>query len=122
MLNKALYGLRISLLLWQKEFMKTLTEIGYTQVPHEPCCFIKGGVLVFFYVDDVIVAYRKKDDEEAQALAQQLKEKYKISGGDPIQWFLGMEVLRDRPKRKVWLAQTSYPERLRNSLTRTSLT
>jgi hypothetical protein len=68
MLNKALYGLRISPLLWQKEFMKTLTEIGYTQVPHEPCCFIKEGVLIFFYVDDVIVAYRKKDDEELKHL------------------------------------------------------
>jgi hypothetical protein len=112
MLNKALYGLRISPLLWQKEFTKTLTQCGYKQVPHEPCCYIKNGILVFFYVDDIIVAYRKNRQEQVDELAQQLQVKYKICGGDPIQWFLGMEILRDRTNRRIWLAQTAYIEKI----------
>ncbi|KAK1912876.1 hypothetical protein P3342_004812 [Pyrenophora teres f. teres] len=55
--QKALYGLRISPLLWQKEFTATLTKIGFQQVPQEPCCMIKDGVIIFFYVDDIIIAH-----------------------------------------------------------------
>ncbi|KAI7772858.1 hypothetical protein LA080_001633, partial [Diaporthe eres] len=112
MLNKALYGLRISPLLWQKEFTRTLAELGYQQAPHEPCCYKKNGILIFFYVDDIVVAYRKNRQRQVDELAQQLQEKYKISGGDPIQWFLGMEIHRDRPNRRIWLAQTAYIEKI----------
>lgn len=112
LLNKALYGLRISPLLWQREFMKTLAEIGYTQVPHEPCAFIKKGILVFFYVDDVIIAHRNKDAAAVDQLTQHLKKKYKISGGEPIQWFLGMEVIRNRLSRTIWLSQKAYFEKI----------
>src|SRR5690349_12264116 len=45
-------------------------------------------------------------------LVRCLREKYKLSGGDPVQWFLGIEVLRDRPKRQIWLTQTAYIEKI----------
>lgn len=111
-LNKALYGLRISPLLWQRDFMKTLAEIGFEQVPHEPCAFIKKGVLVFFYVDDVLIAHRKKDQEAVDQLTGHLEKKYQISGGDPIQWFLGMEITRNRDSRHTWLSQKAYIEKI----------
>ncbi|KNG44754.1 hypothetical protein TW65_08419 [Stemphylium lycopersici] len=63
--EKALYGLRISPLLWQKEFTATLAQIGFKQVPQEPCCMIKDGVIIFFYVDDIIIAYHSKQQQEA---------------------------------------------------------
>ncbi|KAG7001233.1 hypothetical protein FOFC_03480 [Fusarium oxysporum] len=113
-LNKALYGLRVSPLLWQKELSKTLLELGYEQVPHEPCCFKKEGILFFFYVDDVIVAYRKARGDKANELINQLQLRYKLTGGNPVQWFLGMEVIRDRPARKIWLSQTAYIDKIAN--------
>jgi hypothetical protein len=58
-LQKALYGLRQSPLLWQKELTATLTNLRFKPMPHEPCCLLKGGIIVFFYVDDLIVAYEK---------------------------------------------------------------
>ena len=67
-LNKALYGLRISLLLWQRHFTKFLTKLGFILVPHKLCCIIKNSVVIFFYVDDIILAYRKKREETAKAL------------------------------------------------------
>jgi hypothetical protein len=63
--NKALYGLCISLLLWQKEFTTTLKALGFQTVPYELCCLIKDGVIVFFYVDDIILAYHKEKEQEA---------------------------------------------------------
>ena len=78
-------------------------------MPHEPCCFIKHGVIIFFYVDDIVVAYRRGTEsdngDEAAALEaiQQLNTRYKLTGGGPLQWFLGMEVIRDRAKGLLWL-------------------
>lgn len=113
-LNKALYGLRVSPLLWQKELSRTLLELSYKPVPHEPCCFRKEGILFFVYVDDVILAYRKTQENKAKDLIRQLQLRYKLTGGNPVQWFLGMEVIRDRPARKIWLSQAAYIEKIAN--------
>jgi hypothetical protein len=59
-LQKALYGLRISPLLWQKEFTATLTCLGFKPVPHELCCMIRDKIMIFFYVDDIIFAYNRQ--------------------------------------------------------------
>ena len=67
-LRKALYGLRRSPLLWQRELTSTFREMGYKEVPQEPCVMISGGVIVFFFVDDIIVCYRKQDEAKAKAM------------------------------------------------------
>ncbi|KAJ3454849.1 hypothetical protein MRS44_013449 [Fusarium solani] len=66
MLQKALYGLRESPLLWQRDLTATLHELGFKTVPHEPCCMTKGGIIFFFYVDDIVLAYRKERESEIQ--------------------------------------------------------
>jgi len=66
-LRKALYRLRRSPLLWQRELTSTFREIGYKEVPQEPCVMISGGVIVFFFVDDIVVCYRKQDEAKAKA-------------------------------------------------------
>lgn len=111
-LRKALYGLRRSPLLWQKELTKTLLEIGYERVPHEPCAFIRNGVIIFFYVDDIVIAYRKERRTTAPRAVIELKQRYKLQGGDNLNWFLGIRVVRSRPQRKIWLAQTSYIDKI----------
>jgi hypothetical protein len=112
-LNKALYGLRVSPLLWQKEFTSTLKALGFQIVPHEPCCLIKDGIFIFFYVDDIILAYdKKKEREEAQQTIKCLQEKYTYTGGNDLQWFLGVDVIRDRPHRKIQLSQAAYADKI----------
>jgi len=111
-LQKALYGLRISPLLWQKHFTATLTQLGFQIVPHEPCCMIKDGIIIFFYVDDIILAYYKDKVQAAQRAMEELKKKYSITGGEDLQWFLGIEVIRDRSKRLIQLSQAAYCEKI----------
>ena len=105
-LKKALYGLRESPLLWQKDFTTTLRDVGFEPVPHEPCCWIRTGVIVFFYVDDIVIAYRKGKEAEARQATEALKKKYSLQGGGNLQWFLGVAVIRDRAKKTIWLSQT----------------
>ena len=111
-LQKALYGLRISPLLWQREFTATLRSLGFSTVPHEPCCMIKNGIIIFFYVDDIIVAYKRDSETAAQRVVEQLKEKYTLTGGKDLQWFLGVEIIRDRQQKKIWLSQASYIDKI----------
>jgi hypothetical protein len=92
--------------------MPTLESAGYKQIPHEPCCHIRNGVIVFFYVNDVIIIYRKKSQEAVDQLIEVLQKHYNITGGDQAQWFLGMEVLRDRRNRLIWLGQEAYLEKI----------
>jgi transposase InsO family protein len=111
-LRKALYGLRRSPLLWQKELTKTFTNLGFREVPQEPCVMIKGGVIVFFYVDDIVFCYRKKDHEIVEETKRGLEARYQISHLGELKWFLGIHVLRDRQSGKLWLSQQAYIDKL----------
>jgi Reverse transcriptase (RNA-dependent DNA polymerase) len=99
-LNKALYGLRRSPLLWQKALIMIPSQLGFKEVPHEPCCMTSDdGILIFFYVDDIVLAYRKTEHCRAMKLISQLRNHINISGGEYLQWFLGIEVHRDRTQK-----------------------
>jgi hypothetical protein len=119
--DKALYGLRISPLLWQKDFTSTLLKLGFTLVPHEPCCATKDGVIIFFYVDDIVMAYPKEKSKQAAQLLKDLQKNYTITGGHNLQWFLGMEVIRDRSNKRLQLSQASYLEKISRLIDRKEL-
>jgi hypothetical protein len=119
MLRKALYGLRESPLLWQRDLTATLQELGFKTVPHEPCCMTKGAIIIFFYVDDIVLAYKKERKNEIQSIINKLQNKYKLSGGKPLQWFLGIEIIRDREKKLLWLSQSDYLDKIANLVDRT---
>jgi hypothetical protein len=119
MLRKALYGLRESPLLWQRDLTATLQELGFKTVPHEPCCMTKGAIIIFFYVDDIVLAYKKERANEIQSIMNKLQNKYKLSGGNPLQWFLGIEIIRDREKKLLWLSQSDYLDKIANLVDRT---
>jgi hypothetical protein len=100
-LDKALYGLRISPLLWQKDITEHLTSMGFLPVPHEPCCMIRDGVFLFFYVDDIILGNHPNKRASADKAVEELRKKYTLTGGEPLKWFLGLEVIRDFEAQKV---------------------
>ena len=83
-INKALYGLRKSPLLWQKELTKTIRRLGFEPVPHEPCCFMKNRIIMFFYVDDIVFSYKKHQKDTALELVSQLQLKYSLTGGENL--------------------------------------
>jgi transposase InsO family protein len=113
-LQKALYGLRRSPLLWQMNLTNSLRKLGFREVPQEPCVMLNGGIVVFFYVDDIVFCYRKKDEEKTKSLIQELQQQYQMKILGELKWFLGIHVLRDRKQRKIWLSQEAYVEKIAN--------
>lgn len=116
-LNKALYGLRESPLLWQKLFNKALREAGCEPVNHEPCCWIRNGVIIFFYVDDIVVAFREEKRAEAADLVAHLRSRFALQGGEEAQWFLGVAIVRDRATKTIYLSQAEYTRKMERFLT-----
>ena len=78
-LNKALYGLRCSPILWQTKFTGVLRKMGFTEVPQEPCVMKKGGIICFFYVDDIVFAFRKKDAEHVTGAITEMRKYFKLN-------------------------------------------
>src|SRR6266568_3940625 len=57
----ALYGLKISLLLWYKELTSILTEFGLKPVLGTNCLYTNRRLIVFFYINNIIILFTKKD-------------------------------------------------------------
>jgi hypothetical protein len=65
-------------------------------------------------VNNIIITFRKKNHTRVNKLIKSFKKHYNISGGDPAQWFLGMEILRNLPSEHIWLGQEAYIEKIAN--------
>jgi hypothetical protein len=78
-LNRALYGLRKSPLLWQKELSRALVTCGFTTIPQEPCILIKGFMIAFCFVDNIMFCYRKFAQAEAKGAVEDLKTRFEIT-------------------------------------------
>jgi hypothetical protein len=111
-LNKALFGLRRSLLLWQKKLITTLIALGFEPVLHKLCCLTKNSILVFFYVDNIVFVYQKDCKKEATELIQKLDSQYKLLGGRELQWFLSINILCNHANKQIWLSQALYMEKI----------
>ena len=81
-LNKALFGLRKSPILWQKLFTKDLQDIGSKPFPHETYCLTYDGITIFFYVDDIVLAFQQDRNAQALGLINQLERRFKLSGDE----------------------------------------
>lgn len=113
--DKALYGLRQSPLRWLEELTGTLQELGFEQVKSEPCCYTRNGIILFFYVDDIVIAAPKGRATEVKEIAREVQQRYQLTGGSELRWFLGIEVIRDREKGRIWLSQASYAQNAPNT-------
>ena len=64
-LRKALYRLQQLPLLWQKNLISLLIELGFNEVPQELYIILKGKIVVFFYINNIIFCYKKTDKKKA---------------------------------------------------------
>jgi hypothetical protein len=63
-------------------------------------------IYLVLYVDDMLLIGNKK--EIIQDVKTQLSSKFDMKDLDASNFILGMEIKRDRKKRKLWLNQRKY--------------
>ena len=110
--QRALYRLKISLVLWYKEFMYTLEDLGLDSIPRINCLFINNQLIFILYVDDILTVYAPKHQSQMDKLESNLPNKYKVRQLREAKHFLGIRIICDRPKRKLWLIQDSYIDKI----------
>ncbi len=115
-LNRALYGLRRSLLLWQQNLLDEMKKLGFEEIPQEPCGLQKNGIICFFYVDDILFKFKKDQRDEVERTDASLPKALTIERKDKLKWFLGLYVIRDRSKTALWLLQKAYMMNICNDL------
>ena len=119
-LNKALYGLRRSPLLWQQKLTNKMKKLGFKEIPQEPCVVQKDGIIGFFYVDDIVFAFKKDRDDEVKKIVESLSQVLTIKVVGELKWFLELHVIHNRPKRTIWLLQKAYIMKICNEFIHTN--
>jgi hypothetical protein len=111
-LKKSLYGLKQSPRMWYQKFDTYMLGLGFTRSKEDHCVYFKliGDHLIYLvlYVDDMLLIGNNK--EIIQDVKTQLSSKFDMKDLGASNFILGMEIKRDRKKRKLWLNQRKYVE------------
>jgi transposase InsO family protein len=111
-LNKSLYGLKQAPRCWYKRFDSFIISLGYNRLSSDHCTYYKRFeeddvfIILLLYVDDMLVIGPNKD--RVQELKAQLAREFDMKDLGPANKILGMQIHRDRSKRKIWLSQKNY--------------
>lgn len=113
-LKKSLYGLKQSPRMWYQKFDTFIRRLGFTRSKVDHCVYFKligdRVISLFLYVDDMLLV--GNDKEIIQDLKTQLSSEFDMKDLGVANYILGMEIKRDRAKRKLWLNQRKYVEKL----------
>ena len=112
-LLKSLYGLKQSPRCWYVA-MDTfiLSEpLGFTRCRFDTCIYRResDGMMIALYVDDLLLIGK------ANAVAkvrEMIAARFDVICLGPVNHFLGMVIERDRTKRRLYLSQSGYVERI----------
>jgi hypothetical protein len=109
-LDKSLYGLVQSPLMWYSHLTKAFEAKGFTKSDHDPCMMFGRGMIVLIYVDDCL--FFGPDGAKIDAFVNELE---KGKGGmpgmaltredDDVYHFLGVSVDSNQKSGKVLLTQ-----------------
>eukprot|EP00253_Pinus_taeda_P024973 PITA_24973 len=95
-----------------QKFDTFIRGLGFTRSKADHCVYFKliGDRVTYLvlYVDDMLLV--GNDKEIIQDLKTQLSSKFDMKDLGATNYILGMEIKRDRAKRKLWLNQRKYVE------------
>jgi transposase InsO family protein len=114
-LKKSLYGLKQSPRQWYKKFDSYMIHLGFNRSPYDCCVYhnkADDGSMVYLvlYVDDMLLAAKSKFD--IQKLKDLLNAEFDMKDLGAAKKILGMEIYRDREKKKLFVSQKSYIQKI----------
>ncbi|KAK2069344.1 hypothetical protein P8C59_003930 [Phyllachora maydis] len=109
-LSKALYGLKQIPREWQDKLKILLKSLGYLPLISDLGVFYNAKTCHFIvtYVDDCL--FIGPNIGYITDLKKWLNKVYAIKDLGPAAYFLGVQIIRDRPNRRLWLNQSQYIE------------
>ncbi|CAI7856292.1 unnamed protein product [Closterium sp. NIES-54] len=113
---KSLYGLKQSPLLWYRALDGVLLGAGWKKSQVDEELYFKAGndgvtCWVLVYVDDLLAA--NSSPAMLKELKKLLEAAFELREISPVVKYLGLEIVRDRRAKKLWLHQQGYADKLR---------
>ncbi|KAK2071014.1 hypothetical protein P8C59_005471 [Phyllachora maydis] len=104
-LSRALYSLKQSPREWQDKLKILLKSPGYLPLISDPGVFYNSKTCHFIvtYIDNCL--FIGPNIGYITDLKKRLNKVYAIEDLGPAAYFLGMQIIRDRPNRRLWLNQ-----------------
>jgi len=90
----------------------TLRDLDLAPIPGFPCLYTSKHLVVLFYVDDIIVLAHPSRLLEKQAFEDRMVERYNLRCMGDVKWFLGIRVIRDQPRKQIFLIQDSFIDKV----------
>lgn len=105
---RSLYGLKQAPREWQLKVQKLLKKLGFSQLKSDPAVYYNAARLTFVvsHVDDCLIIGPSK--QYIKLLKQDIAKVYEIQDLGPASIFLGVQIVRNRPKRTLQLHQQQY--------------
>ena len=104
-LLRSLYGLKQSPRQWYQRLDAFLIGLRFKRSISDETLYFKKDIWVLVYVDDLFLTGMPTEIKE---LKQQLKNEFRMKDLGSMRSFLGMEILRNRPQKLLFLNQTQY--------------
>lgn len=73
-LNKAVYKLWQSSLLWYQKLTNILKSFGFTEIPQKLYVMQKNDIICFFFIDDIIFTSKKEKSNEIKQIVNLLSK------------------------------------------------
>ncbi|KAL4323581.1 hypothetical protein GQ457_11G003910 [Hibiscus cannabinus] len=107
-LRKSLYGLKHAPRQWYKKFDSFMTEHQFKKTQADHCVFVKrydkaDFIILLLYVDDMLIVGH--DKKKIDALKKALSNSFAMKDLGSAKQILGINIIRDRSKKLLWLSQ-----------------
>jgi len=110
-LEKSMYGTKQAPRCWNMKINSVLSgELGFQRAEGDPCLYVKheanGVMMIALYVDDLLLAAKSRS--QILWMKNMLNERFEMKDLGEARVCLGLEITRDRNRRKLHLSQQAY--------------
>jgi len=109
-LKKSIYGLKQASRNWHHTIDQWMKEYRFQASDADPCVYVKRQnqdvIVVIIWVDDLIIAGSGK--QIVQDFKAAISKRFSMKDLGALKWILGVEIKRDRSKRRIEMTQKAY--------------